>query len=153
MIGFVDLKTPADLLTKLQHDLQAFEEHPLDTYAALNFFLTAEHLPDWWHPGNAQHGVRKALREGNSLLQVTSHLANSAKHFHVEAKHHQSVDDSRFGDDVFGGVYGNVLGSVYGRRIVIDLQGPVVSTLGTRIGALELARQIAAFWRAYQPPR
>lgn len=41
MKGFFHLKTPADLLHKLHHDLDVLEAEPEDTYAAFNFFVTA----------------------------------------------------------------------------------------------------------------
>jgi hypothetical protein len=151
MTGFVALQSPQDLVAKLQHDLRTFEADPLDAYVAFNFFLTAEHMPDWWHPGKEGKAAREWLRESSPLLQVTSHLANSGKHFKVEAKHHQSVRSARNEGGVFADVYGDVFGGVYGRRMVVHLDGSAANIFGESIEALELARQVVAFWLAYKP--
>ncbi len=93
--GFGNLQTPLDLLRKLRHDLERMKADPLDTYAAFDFFVTAEHLVDWTIPDQRDKnrgGDRKALRASEPLLQVTSHIASGAKHFRATAAHHDSVD-------------------------------------------------------------
>ena len=44
--GFFSLKTPHDLLTKLEADRDRIEADPLDVYAAFDFCVTAWHLVD-----------------------------------------------------------------------------------------------------------
>ena len=58
--GFFALGTPADLLKKLRHDF---------SYAAFDFFVTAEHLLDWKYPddGVPPIGIRKRTFERTSL--------------------------------------------------------------------------------------
>jgi hypothetical protein len=47
MEGFFDLQTPEHLLHKLEWEYTQWQDDPLNTYRAWNFFVTAEHLPDW----------------------------------------------------------------------------------------------------------
>jgi hypothetical protein len=87
--GLFELKTPADLVWKLRHDLERMATSPQDQYAAFDFFVTAEHIVDWIHPGD--RAARESLRSSSPLLRITSHLANGGKHFEAKAAHHRSV--------------------------------------------------------------
>ncbi len=89
--GFFDLQRPTDLLAKLKRELQRMEAEPLDVDHAFNFFVTAEHILDWLHPGDANKAMRRQAREASKLLQLVSHIANGAKHFVAEASHHKSM--------------------------------------------------------------
>jgi hypothetical protein len=42
--GFIPLKTPQDLLDKLSHNLARMRHDLTDSYAAFDFFVTAEHI-------------------------------------------------------------------------------------------------------------
>ncbi len=86
MKGFTPkLQCPGDLLEKLKWDLRRLEESSSDVYAAFDFFVTAEHIPDWIND--------KSIKKGNDLLMVVSHVANGAKHFEVSKKRHKSVTE------------------------------------------------------------
>jgi hypothetical protein len=74
---------PRDLYKKIKDDLLILESSHQDTKAAFNFFVTIEHLPDWL-------GQRHLVRD-NCILRVISHIANGAKHFHLNDKRHSSV--------------------------------------------------------------
>jgi hypothetical protein len=94
--GFAVLQRPADLVAKLEHDLERIRAAPDDAYAAFDFFVTADHILDWLlpdSPGRCQKDARKLKRESSELLKITSHIANGAKHFQALAKHHDSVGD------------------------------------------------------------
>lgn len=94
--SFAPLQSPADLVAKLAHDMERLRKNPADTYAAFDFFVTAEHVVDWLFPDKpaaSQSNVRKAKRESSELLKITSHLANGAKHFQALARRHDSVVD------------------------------------------------------------
>lgn len=95
--GFADLKTARDLLRKMEHDRARMSQDPMDTYAAFDFFVTAEHMLDWLipdEPGKSRRRERQDRRDGNRLLRITSHLANGAKHFRVTAAQHESVEQA-----------------------------------------------------------
>ena len=47
MQGFFNLQTQFDLRDKLHRELDKLRAAPLDVDAAFNFFVTAEHLPEW----------------------------------------------------------------------------------------------------------
>jgi len=88
--GFAEIQTPTDILLKLEHDLKRMTSDPFDSYAAFDFFVTAEHILDWIHPNN--RAARKKIRESDYKLQIVSHLANGIKHFRATAKHHVAVE-------------------------------------------------------------
>jgi hypothetical protein len=74
--GFLALRTPRDLLRKLEADFARLGQSSLESieaqYAAFDFFVTAEHLPDWIFAISGQ--TKSALRsypEG----KVVSHIA------------------------------------------------------------------------------
>ena len=75
--GLFDLKTPQDLLLKLRREYSRLEQSPLDQDTAFNFFVTAEHMRDWLHPGYANKDKRKKLRADNILLQICDHIASA----------------------------------------------------------------------------
>ena len=146
MDGFLELRDAADLLEKLRHDMRLLDEDPVDTYRAFNFFVTAEHLADWLHPGHVNYAARKELRSDSPLLQLCSHLANGMKHFRAEAKHHKSVSGATKSAGVFGNVYGDVYGNVYGREITIQLDGDAKQQYGDKINVVVLARHVLEYW-------
>ena len=49
--AFFELKTRADLVEKLRHDLSRIRQNQTDSYAAFDFFVTAEAMMDWRYPG------------------------------------------------------------------------------------------------------
>jgi hypothetical protein len=86
------LQTSGDLLKKLHHDYGRMRKDPHDAYAAMDFFIAAEHLIDWHWPDHPE--PRKAERSQEPTATV-SHLASGAKHFRAEGPRHTSVDDVR----------------------------------------------------------
>jgi hypothetical protein len=150
MKGTFELKSPSDLLEKLRFDARELENDPTNTYLAFNFFVTAEHMKDWLYPGQSNKAIRERLEKTSILLQVCSHVANGAKHFQIEAKHHRSVVETAKA----GGYWGaNYWASNYWPRsyfakgaLTIVLQGDAEQQLGPSIGALELAQRIVEFW-------
>jgi hypothetical protein len=95
MEEFFDLQTPGDLLRKLEREYERWKADPLNSDCAWNFFVTAEHLPEWLpHTGpRMPKGVSYGtLKKGNPLLRVCSHIANGGKHSRAKASRHTSVD-------------------------------------------------------------
>ncbi len=94
--GFANLKLPADMLAKMKHDLARIENDPMDTYAAFDFFVTAEHIVDWIYPDTPEKREKKKrieIRTSNQLLSLVSHIANGNKHFLALDPNHQSVKE------------------------------------------------------------
>jgi hypothetical protein len=152
MKGIFELKTPHDLLKKLKYDLEQLKLQPRNSYLAFNFLVTAEHMKDWIYPGRENKNIRENLENGSALLQVCSHVANGAKHFQVEAKHHKSVKDTRKTGGYWGASYwasGVFAGSFWGKgALVVQLEGEAETQFGSSIGVVDLAERIVSFWES-----
>jgi hypothetical protein len=89
---FFDMRIPEHLLRKLEWEYAQWQGDPLNTYRAWNFFVTAEHLPDWLV--SAGHRLPQdspyKFKRKKALLRICSHLANGGKHF-TPGDHHRSV--------------------------------------------------------------
>ncbi|MFH0916882.1 MAG: hypothetical protein V1912_10605 [bacterium] len=152
MPGAFGLTTPADLLRKLSRELDRLRATPNDVDTAFNFFVTAEHLPDWLHPGDGGKAQRRAIREAEPLLQVVSHLASGAKHFDMLSPHHRSVTWSGKGGGFFASrMFASRMFAArfFGRvSLQVSLDGPAANQLGSSTRAIELAEQVYAYWSA-----
>ena len=149
-VGVFDLTTPGHLYAKLSRELGRMRATLTDVDHAFNFFVTAEHLPDWIHPGDDKDSklARRAIRHGRALTRIVSHLATGAKHFDPRGEQHESVIGS-------GAVHSimPVPEFVFMDRpvFVVDLAGREADNIGlqpweTRIEALRLAEQVYLFW-------
>jgi len=76
--GFFELETAQDMYEKLCWEFDNLKAQPQDMRVAFNFFVTAEHIPDWLGS--------KGLKN-QPIPKICSHLANGAKHFHTKKKH------------------------------------------------------------------
>ncbi len=148
MAGQFTLQTARDLLAKLEYDLLRIEKDQQDPYCAYDFFIAAEHIPEWTQPPCAD------LRKSEPLLRVVSHLANGSKHFVVDPKRHKSVRNtgaqgSYFPKDYFPPDYFAV-GYFGASGLTVDLASDEATALGTAesISVLDLARRVVTFWRA-----
>jgi len=137
MKGFTPkLQCPEDLLKKLKWNLQKLEEAPSSVYAAFDFFVTAEHIPDWI--GN------KEIRRKNDLMLVVSHIANGAKHFEVSPIRHKSVSAMESRADPWPDESG-----IEGEHIFITFSMADGAFSGLELSALSLARRVYEFWEAH----
>jgi hypothetical protein len=147
MRGMFTLRTTADLMAKLRHDHDRLQKAPDDPYAAFDFFVTAEHMPEWT---GLSPGDREALRKGEVLLQVVSHIANGAKHFQVEDKRHRSVTASGVRGGFFPPRYFARrfwAGRHFGHGVLyVELDGDAAMMLGAEISAVGLADKVLHFW-------
>lgn len=144
--GFADLRTPHDLLGKLEYDRKRMGENIADTYAAFDFFLTAEHLVDWLipdRPDEFQRERRDDFRNNHDLLKIVSDVASGAKHFQALDRRHDSVEqlDMMGGFDPRSWSRGSwSSGSFQFAGLNIKL------TNGNVVHVLELADDVLAFW-------
>ena len=76
--GFFELESARDLFEKLCWEFENLKAHPQDMRVAFNFFVTAEHIPDWLN----SKGIKN-----QPIPRICSNLANGAKHFHAKEKH------------------------------------------------------------------
>lgn len=143
--GFADLGGPCDLLRKLQHDHGRMVSNPADSYAAFDFFVTAEHILDWLHPDPGGEPARKTAREHNTLLQITSHIASGAKHFEARDRRHKSVSGIHkegYADDYADGYVDEL--------IIITLSSDEAIVLGSaKIDAVALGHRVLAYWQGH----
>ena len=142
--GFCELRTPKDLLRKLEHDFGRISDNPEDEFAAFDFFVTAEHIVDWLYPSNRTD--RENMRLNNPLVAITSHIANGAKHFVATYKHHKSVAgverSKYFAEDCVEKGY-------VAEPILVKLSPAEAAVLGaSEIEAPELALKVLNFWKS-----
>lgn len=140
-MAFFDLTGPLDLFRKMEADLTALVDSASDSRLAFNFFVTAEHLPDWLN--------RRDLVRKHALLRVVSHLANGAKHFSLDPKRHTSVVgttlETYFAEDYVEPGYAE-------DWLLVRFSPEEVADFGTdAIDVRELGRQVLEFWRAHVP--
>lgn len=140
-VPFFDLRTPADLFEKMKADLDRLErtQHEWD---AFNFFVTAEHMPDWL-------GIPKSVRKKHAVLRVVSDVANGAKHFKTNPENHKSVQAAQktkgFSLDFIKDEYYEFDGP-----LVIQLEQAEEAELGVRrIEAVELGKKVLEFWAGF----
>jgi hypothetical protein len=149
MEGLFELKTPKDLLKKLQSDYERLKRNNVDMYAAFDFFVTAEHLLDWVYPGDANKQQRTQARQNEILLEVCSHIATGAKHFKVEAKQHKSVSDTERMTRRGGYFPSAYYGGPTVHTLVVELQGQAATNLGNTISAFDLATKVLMHWETH----
>jgi len=136
MKGFTHkLQSAEDLLEKLKWNLQKLEKSPSDVYAAFDFFVTAEHIPDWIN--------KKSIKEGNDLLKLVSHIANGAKHFEVSDKRHKSVERIEIRTNLWPDDSG-----VQREHIYINFKMCDGRFSGLESSALSIARLVYDFWES-----
>ncbi|MBS1786643.1 MAG: hypothetical protein JST85_02925 [Acidobacteria bacterium] len=86
--GFFELKTADQLFAKLEDDFQMARADSLNSRLWFNFFVTAEHIPEWHFKDS---NLASKFRKANAVLRVCSHIANGGKHFEVTDKRHNSI--------------------------------------------------------------
>lgn len=153
MQGVFKLNDPIDLLKKLEWEYSRLTDNPTDSYIAYNFFVTAEHIPDWLFPKRVNKDKREDIKNNNIALQICSHIANGGKHFEIEAKHHNSVT----GFNQVGGCFPeNSLpkgsfprGSLPVSQLIVHLENEAQETFGPSMSILNLAKEVMCFWQDY----
>jgi hypothetical protein len=151
MKGLFDLRTFEHLLHKLEWEYARWQEEPLNTYMAWNFFVTAEQLPDWLAQRDHQpNDFPYKFKRKRPLLRICSHLANGGKHFRP-GNHHSSVASTRAqgGWVPLGWV---PEGWVELPALMVDLtsdEQKALSSPSASVDALSLGAQVLAFWQPY----
>lgn len=138
-MDFFELNTPLQLFQKMQADLEALESSGQDARIAFNFFVTAEHLPDWL-------GLRSEVKK-HALLRVVSHLANGAKHFTLDPKRHTAVEATskeRYVEE------GYVESGYIEEPLLVHLAPNEANELGVSvIDAVTLGQKVLNFWERH----
>jgi hypothetical protein len=148
--GIFSLRTPQDLVDKLSADLNRMTASAPATmeaqHAAFDFFVTANHLPEWCENKTGQ--ARSYFKEyGHAKL--VEHIANGAKHFRVNTARHKTVKDSRASSGVWA--LGTWASGTWAPRtwaeacLVIDLED------GTVVDVFKVAYEVLEHWRKTVP--
>jgi len=142
--GFAELRKPIDLVRKLEFDLNRINKSPQDQYAAFDFFVTAEHILDWLYPDSKKD--RETHRSSETLLRITSHIANGAKHFDAKAGHHKSVigiEKNRYVE------LGYVEEGYFLEPLLLHLTNDEANNLktDTHVEASWLAKMVLEYWK------
>jgi hypothetical protein len=153
MKGLFDLQTPEHLLHKLEWEYTQWQADPLNTYQAWNFFVTAEHLPDWLAragPRLPQGFSYGKFKQEKPLLRICSHLASGGKHFRPRDEH-TSVTSTRQRSGYVKPGYVKP-GYVKSSALVVELtpdEQQALSLAEASIEALNLAAAVLAFWQQH----
>jgi hypothetical protein len=144
--GFFELKTPQDLFGKLQHDYQRLAANPTDSYAAFDFFVTANCLVDWTWP-SATRDQQRDNRRTETIPRICEHLADGAKHFLLTSPHQGVADTER----VPGAVYGEMVWGVsrwgMAAHLAVQLEPAEATELGkSSFSAVDLAALVLSYW-------
>jgi hypothetical protein len=140
-MNFFELTTPLDLFRKMEGDLAELESSSQDTKVAFNFFVTAEHLPDWLK--------RRDLVCNHAILRIVSHLANGGKHFFLDKNRHHSITNT---EKIRYVEAGYAEPGYFYEPLLIHLSPDEAQELGTpTIDAVTLGRKVVEFWRQYVP--
>jgi hypothetical protein len=126
---------------KLEADLDRFQSAPSVSceaqYAAYDFFVTAEHIPDWI---SALTGQSKGSLRNYPDGALVSHIANGAKHFRVDPSRHTTVKDTMVHHGAFQeGAYDR--GGFDVSELLITLED------GSYERVLEVATRVRDHWR------
>jgi hypothetical protein len=146
--GFFSLRSPRDLLEKLERDyarLEVADPASFDAqYAAFDFFVGANHLADWLkHSQGGSLSQHRAYQDG----ALVEHIANGAKHFRVD--HHRTAKDTRVVDGVWAAKVWKL--GVWARGVwreaclLIDLED------GTSVDVQVVAKRVLQHWRKTVP--
>ena len=141
--GFFSLRTPRDLLAKLEADylrITSAESLSVEAqYAAFDFFVTAEHLAEWSHHAT---GKPRAEFTNYSDAALVSHIANGAKHFIVNTNRHVVAKDTHATVPAFEP---GVFEDAFVIPLVIKLED------GTAFVVSQVALRVLKHWRQATP--
>lgn len=137
--GFLHLIDAEALFEKLNYDFEQMKSDVHDAYKAFNFFVTAEHLPDW--VGDT------GIKDKDPFLRISSHLATGAKHFEVTNPKKDSVASAAV--DVYV-AEGYVEEDYVEFVLTLYLTDKESNELGIKsIPVMSLAEKVLSFWEKY----
>jgi hypothetical protein len=124
-------------------------DRPHDVYAAFDFFVAAEHLPEWLGKAQFAPGAPENPR-AEALRRLSKQLANGAKHFTVAVpgglRDAYEAPPTVYGTAVYGASrYGDTAGN-----LVIVLEDDEARALGREtLSAVELAGMVLTYWKKH----
>ena len=138
--GMFSMRTTGDLVGKLEADFNrlasADPDEPEAQYAAYDFFVTAEHIPDWIkHTSGGSLTSHRSYPDGS----LVSHIASGAKHFHVTNTRHKTASDTEVVGAFDPAAFDSDAFDV--RRLVIKMDD------GSMEDVLNVAGRVLKHWR------
>lgn len=138
------------LLAKLDRDLALIRRSSTDVDGCLNFFLTADRIPEWRLGRDAERVAE--FRRQHSLARVCGQVASGAKCFRVSEKRPQAAGaaaPTSTAAPTFVAV-GRASARPAGKlvELVLDLDPAEATELAPILSARELAERVAQFWRS-----
>ena len=145
--GFFQLQSPLNLLDKMEFDYTVrMQTNPIDVYAAFDFFVTAEHLPEWLGKAKCSPGAPKNAEE-QAYRNICSQLANGAKHFAARKQ------DAVVGAEAIDGAFDPAIfdPAIFDTgELILELGDTEAAALGNkRISAVMLAGFVLAHWKGH----
>lgn len=131
--GFFDLDTPQHLFQKLQYDYQRILAAPGDRYAAMDFVLTATHLPNW---------IDNYQKDPFHAQEICRELANGSKHFRLK---YSNIKNTKVVDQAFQ-FPGFDPGAFQVGHLVVELDGDSAAAIGLEVSIEDLAEKVLDFW-------
>ena len=147
--GFFRLKTPLDLLKKMEFHFDQLMANPLDEYAAFDFFVAAAHLPEWLGRFGCNPGDGDAREM--AMRRLCTHLAVGAKHFvpderHVSFRAMTHATPARSGIARSGITFS---GGLLPKPIVL-LEDDAAAALGVPVvSTIALAQMVLIYWQGH----
>lgn len=143
--GALTLESPDDLLQKLRNDLGRLISNPLDAYAAFDFFITANHYPEWLAKAKCSIKELKKTRRNRALLNLLNQIANGAKHFYGKKNTRSEIQSTTKRDTWVQP--GWMQADMYDAgALIINLEGSLSNEFGLSIEAHVLAKEIMALY-------
>jgi hypothetical protein len=139
--GFFQLETPQDLLTKLRHDHRRLGANPYDSYAAFDFFVTANSLADWVRQGTT--------RRAETIPRICEQLADGTKHFILTSPHRGVSGAMQIPGATSEQATSGATRAAAPRTLAVPLGPAEAAELGQNaISVLDLAAPVLAYWKA-----
>lgn len=147
--GFFRLRTPLDLLAKMEFDYQRLEAEPRNEYVAFDFFVTAAHLPEWLGKFRCSQQINGD--KPKAMNAVCQHLASGAKHF-TPGKH-SAVRGTGVSTPAISGLArsGITISGLVQPNLLILLAPDEAKAIGVEaVTSLALASMLLTYWREHE---
>ena len=144
-MGLFGMDSPGEMLNKLEKEYRELCANPNDRDVAMNFFVTANHIPDYICPNSKSE--QATMRRANAALAACEYVANEGKHSFVGNKNIIAVSHTELKGAAFD--FGAFDSNASQTGVpTIHLKGEAATELGPEISALQLAEKVLSFWRA-----
>jgi hypothetical protein len=143
-MGLFGMDTPGEMLNKLEKEYRELCANPNDRDVAMNFFVTANHIPDYVFPKSKSE--QATMRRSNTALAACEYVANEGKHSFVGNNKITAVSHTELKGAAFD--FSSFDSSAFHTGVpTVHLKDEAATELGPEISALQLAEKVLSFWR------